>query len=207
MATVIRSGFLAAVVAVQAFLTDNSVNARVEVGWRRRNQQLNQGPGGANRVVFTPSADDSGAGGSLIPPRFVGPRTVYDKDPLAVDPTRPVATMRALRDWQRRALVSVWAVDVTRREDEAAQIEAVETLFEWVMRAVHGSPGAFAAVTWGDVTWTPPGERAFGLELRAGLTFTHPVFDSPRDIAYPAGAAVARGTYSTDDGAITGGDT
>ena len=41
-----------------------------------------------------------------------------------------VATVRALADWERKVDVSMWAVDVSDRTDEAKQIEAIETLFE-----------------------------------------------------------------------------
>ncbi len=193
MAIVFRSGFLAAVASVQPFLAANGITATVEVGWKRRAHQTNQGPGGANRIVFTPS-DDGGAGGSLLPARFPGNRNI--RDPEAADPTKPIATVRSLLQWERAATVSVWAVDPTARESEAAQIEATETLFEWVVRAMHPARGAFASLQWGSVKWTAPPERAFGLELQASFTFGHPIYDSPRELVYPAAAAVSRGTYT-----------
>lgn len=200
MTIIIKSGFIAAVSAVESFLEANGVSANVEVGWKRRTQQINQGSGGANRVVFTPSADDAGAGGALTPPRFPGQRNVRDGSSAVV------ANIRALLTWERKALVSVWAVDKSALTSEAAQIEAVEELFEWVVRAVHSAPGAFGSVAWGDASWTVPAERSFGLELRAGLTFSHPIFDQPRTLAHPTGA-VARAAYTPPVTPPSTGDT
>lgn len=185
---IIRSGFLAAVASIKPFLAANGITANVEVGWKKRTEQINQGSGGANRVVFTPS-DESGSGGALSPPRFPGQRSLRDGTNTVV------ANNRALLSWERKSLVSVWAVDRTALTSEAAQIEAVETLFEWVVRAVHNAPGAFAAVAWSDAAWTVPVERSFGLELRASLTFSHPIFDQPRTLVRPTGA-VTRAPYT-----------
>jgi hypothetical protein len=184
-----RSGFLAAVNTVKAYFESNGVTASVDVGWKKRTQQINQGPGGANRVVFTPSASDDGDAGELLPVRFPGDRNIR-----TAPNTTPVATVKSLLDWKRAALVSVWGVDQSDKS-EAAQIEATEALFEWVVRAVHAAPGAFGAVEWGAAQWTVPAERSFGLELRAGFTFSHPIFDKPRDLAFPTTGAVVRGTY------------
>lgn len=204
MSIVIRSGFLAAVASVQTYLTASGVLATCEVGWKRRTRQSNQSEGGGNRVVFIPS-DASGKGGKLVPPRYVGPRGI--RDPLAIDPTRVVADVRALLDWERSATVSVWAVDATARENEPAQIEAVETLFEWVVRGVHIAPGAFGSVSWGETQWTPPIERSFGLEMQATFTYHHPIFDTPRDVVYPTSGAVSRAAYVPPSDSSSSGDT
>jgi hypothetical protein len=202
MAIVINSGFLAAVAAVKVYFTEKSITADVSVGWKRRWRQDNQGTGGANRVVFTPSGDAKGGGGKIIPPRFPGERNVR-----ASAGATPTATIRSLVEWERSVMISVWAVDNSAREDEAAQIEATEDLFEWTVRAIHGAPGAFANLVWGDVTWTPPPERAFGLELQCGLTFRHPIFSEPTLLKFPTVAAVARKTPIPSDAAPPAGDT
>lgn len=199
MTIIIRSGFLAAVATIKTFLAANGVTANVDVGWKKRTQQINQGPGGANRVVFTPS-DDSGDGGTLTPPRFPGPRNVRDGTNVVV------ANTRALLTWERKSLVSVWAVDRTALTSETAQIEAVESLFEWVVRAVHSSPGAFGSVSWGDASWTVPEERSFGLEIRSSLSFSHPIFDQPRTLARPTGA-LTRAQYTPPVTPPSTGDT
>jgi hypothetical protein len=176
----IKSGLVALVDSVRAYLDARfgpSERPVVALGWRERTKQINQGPGGANRVVFTPS-DDNGRGGRIIGTQQPGARTFG----TGQDKT----TTRALFDWERTVIVSVWALDRTKPTDEAAQIEAVETLFEWVVRAVQQS--AYANAKWTDVNWTvEPVEHAFGRELRAGLIFRHPLFDSENDVAFPTG--------------------
>lgn len=184
------SGFLAAVDTVRAFFTAQGVTANVEVGWRRRPQQINQGTGGANRVVFSPSIGDSG--GAIVSARFPGNRRVRDGS------GNLVGDVRSLQDWTRECTVSVWAVDATDLHNEELQIAATESLFEWVVRAVHVAPGAFAEAKFTDVKWTIPAERSYGVELLASLTFKHPIFDVPRDLVIPAGVAVSRELGSVD---------
>lgn len=181
----IKSGLVSLVDSVRGYFNgrfDPSERPVVVLGWRERTKQVNQGPGGANRVVFTPS-DDSGRGGRIVGTQQPGPRT-FGTAPNTI-------TTRALFDWERQLVVSVWAFDRTKPTDEAAQIEAVETLFEWVVRAVQQT--ARANATWTDVTWTvEPVEHAFGRELRAGLIFRHPLFDAESDVAFPMGAITKR---------------
>jgi hypothetical protein len=185
MNIVIGSGLRAAVDSVQPFLDANSVDASVQFGWKERPRRDNKSPSGANRVVFEPSLK-SGGGGTIEPARFPGQRNVRNaQDEI-------VARVRSLRDWKRKVFVSVWAIDNASRDDEAAQIEATEALFEWVVRAVHAAPGAFGAVTWGAVEWTTPVQRSFGLELRAELTMSHPIYDAPRVVAFPTAASPTR---------------
>ncbi len=196
-----RSGLISAVNSVASFFTASGVTATVEVGWRRRERQDNQGPGGANRVIFSPSYDDTGAAGTMVPVRYPGDRTVRDGAGNAK------GTIRSLADWERKVLVSVWAIDAANQTSEAAQIEATETLFEWTMRAVHAAPGSFANAIFGDIKFTPPETRPFGLELLAALTFRQPIYDTPRDFYFPSSGAVARGTYAPPVVPTSRGDT
>lgn len=177
------------VASVRDYFSTFGVTANVELGWNRRTRQTNQGAGGANRVIFVPS-DEAGGGGSLARPHLMGPREFFD--PSSPTPTRPVATARPLLDWQRVIFFYVWARDPARAEDEGAQIEATETLFEEAVRAIHSAPGGFASLSWGGTKWTPPAERSFGLELRGSLTFQHPLFDRPSEIVYPSAAVIGR---------------
>lgn len=171
----IKSGLVALVAAVQSYFDAHDVTAKVVLGWKQPTQQINQGPGGANRVVFIPS-DPTGKGGKIVAPQQPGLRNFGDPADVAA---------RALYDWERFVIVSVWAADGSDPHDEGKQIEAVEDLFESTIQAVH----AFAKnnARWGDVAWTTsPVEHVFGRELRAGLTFRHPLFDSPAGVAFPA---------------------
>jgi len=201
---IIQSGLLAAADAVAAYFVANGVTAVTDVGWRKRTQGVNQGAGGANRVLFSPS-DDSGDGGELAPPRFPGARQLR----VAADQP-PLASIRSLANWNRKVTLSIWAVDPdpTKRAVERAQIAATETLLEWTVRAVHSAPGCFAAVKFGKAKWTVPAERSFGLEILVGLEFSQPIFDVPNQTFFPNSAAVARGPHTIPTPTTTGkGDT
>lgn len=149
---------------VKASLASWGVGADVSLGWKQATKQTNQGAGRANRVVFIPS-EPNGAGGKIVATKQPGYRVQPDG-----------TSVRALYDWERAMVVSIWAVDKTAPADEGAQILATENLFEQVMAAVQYSGQCTA--TWGSVTWTPaPVEHMFGRELRAQLTLRHPMFD------------------------------
>lgn len=184
-----RSGLFVATKYVETFLASNGVPAKVCVGWKQRSQHINQGPGGANRVVFIPSGP-GGAGGTMLPARFPGPRNVR-----ATALGDPVANIRSLASWERRVQVSIWGFDGSQKNDEEAQIEATEALFEWVVRAVHSAPGAFAEAKFGDVEWTIPAQLSLGVEALVGLTFKQPIFDVPRELVFPTSTGVTRAPY------------
>jgi len=181
MPTVIKSGLVALVAGVQAYFTDAGVTAAVALGWKQPTEQINQGPGRANRVVFIPS-DPSGRGGKLVGAQQPGQRLYGTSGPGGAADT----SLRALYTWERAVVVSVWAVDGTDPQNESKQIEATETLFEQTIRAVHSF--AHNDARWGDVSWTvTPVEHMFGRELRASLTYRHPMFDAPTEVVYPTG--------------------
>lgn len=174
----IKSGLVALVDSVRSYFETNGVTATVSLGWTKRTQQINQGPGGANRVVFTPS-DDSGKSGRIVGTQQPGPRT-FGTQPNQI-------TVRPLVDWERILTVSIWAADTTAPSDEALQIEAVETLFEWTVRAVQAATKNNGR--WTEAGWTvSPVEHSFGRELRVGLIFRHPIFDVENDVVKPQGA-------------------
>jgi len=197
---ILRSGFLAAVGTVQTFLTSRGVDVSVSTGWKENPQRINKTLSGANRVVFVPSRK-SGDGGEIEPARFVGDRNIYN----ALDAR--VATVRSLRNWRRAATVHVWAVDNAAPDDEAAQLEATEALFEWVVRAVHNAPGAFGAVAFGRTEWTKPVQRSFGLELQVEFTFSQPIYDVPRNVVIPDAAEITRAEYEPPTDPTPRGDT
>lgn len=185
-----RSSLIALSDAVRAYFVATNVAANVPAcGWKERGKQINQGPGGASRVIFMPGKYTGEPG----PPKVLeGGRIGRAQRKTNLNP-------RELVSWDRVSTVSVWGVDAMRSDDEEAQIEATETLFECTVRAMHNSvdlvtgvPLGAGAIEWGDVFLVaPPTERGFGREML--VTFVHKAvfFDDEIDTAFPS-AAVAR---------------
>lgn len=194
---VLRSGLVALVNGVAVYFSERGITANVSLGWEKRTQQVNQGEGQANRVVFSP-ADQHGKAGKIVLPEQPGERDVLD------DLGNVVGRVRALRTWQRIVSVFVWACDAQDPTNEAKQIEATDTLLNQTITAVHRSallyPGGvptrgigLANVDWGDIESTiTPVDRSFGRELIAQMTYRHPIFDEIQDVAFPANAVVTR---------------
>lgn len=138
--------------AVRAqFVADDS-DAVVVFGWKEVAKQINQGPGGANRIVFKPG-DKSNKGGPVLAPDKPG------RNP------RPLYTLNELFD------VYIWAVDARALDDELAQVEAARLLHDQVLRALYlvthtdGDKG-LGPVAFGDWQWNKgPIERPFGAEI------------------------------------------
>lgn len=191
-----RSGLVALVTHVRNYFLLKGIDANVPpLGWKERTKQINQGIGGANRVVFVPSGPN-GAAGPLASIRGPGKR-------LHNANSADAFTRRGLYNWERQAGVSIWGIDRSNPldiENEEAQIEATELLFERVIEAVHyfvasseQQFGGYATVEWGEPTWvTPPNERVFGRELLAPLTLKHPMFAEEVGYAYPERVVVTR---------------
>lgn len=165
---------------VQAYFTGTGSGTVVERGWKARARQMNQGAGRGNRVIFMPSKQDGGAG-AIVNPRQVGDREVTDGSPAAV-----VYRVRALSDWRRVLLVSIWAYDATQPNDEGAQDDALYMLFTETQRAVQSA--GFGNPVWGATNITVPPERSFGLELLAELTVQFPIIDTPIEVGAPSPA-------------------
>lgn len=150
---------------VAEHLKITNVSALVEFGRRRRSYQVNQGTGGANRVIFSPG-DASGKLGKIEGTEHPGRRA-------AADNARELASATGI------LVVYVWAVapdrDVT---DEEAQWDAVLDLQEHVIRAVHAVAGRWHA--WGDWGLAPnPQEHVYGVELISSLTIRFPFLSAP----------------------------
>ncbi len=161
--------------ATADFFELNGVSAVVLGGRRERAKQLNQGPSGANRVVFE-FGDDSGRVGRIVPTIKPGHRSV-----TSADGSRSIALFEMLYR------VSIWAADRDAPRDEHAQFSAAFDLLEQVVRAVQDA--AEGNHTWGSVVVTPaPKELAFGCELRVELTHRFPIYDAPPAIAFPDNA-------------------
>lgn len=163
------SAIPALVCAVQEYFVANNVSANVVFGVRELTQQINQGAGGANRVVFAP--DPNGDAGSVMDPRLRA-------SPGGPGSPRPIVT------WEKLFIVSVWAVDTSNKDDELLQFVAVENLFESTVQAVRAF--AHADITWGSPKWTTtPVELAFGRELRVPMKFRGALFALPNVVRTP----------------------
>ncbi len=174
---------------VSSFFADHGITASVARGWKARAEQINQGPGQANRVIFMPSKSD-GTAGAIVNPRQVGQREIGG-DPTTDPPTLPQYSIRALSDWSRSLVVSIWAYDGDNPNDEGAQCDAVDTLQMWTQWAVQSV--AFGNAVWGATKFTVPAERSFGLELLVDLTFQSAIYDLPAEIGNP-GPAISKGS-------------
>lgn len=179
-----RSGLANLVAGVKAHFAAFNVTATVAVGVRALPRQDNQGPGRANRVVIVPFDPKSGDAGQLDEPEMAGDRDFEDDDGTRT------GTARALADWRRSMVVSVWALDSNDPEDELAQEAALEDLLEETLRAIHHT--GFANVERGKIQRVIPVTRAFGAEARFALMFTHPIYDHPNEVGYPV-AEVTKG--------------
>lgn len=202
MSLTVVSGFVALVSAVQAYFDAVGVDAHVSGGWKEREQIINQGVGGANRVVFVPGRIDPALAapraldaGKITQPRIkqlsgggdmVGGSTVG----------RYVDNPRPLRGWDKIVSVSVWGVDTDHLDDEMAQIAATENLFESMIQGVHNgvysddsgleSPTGLGDVIWDGSTWGVFAPNAqFGRELLGFFIHKGPFYDLPYGVATP----------------------
>lgn len=163
----ISSGLVKLVKDVRSYFESYELTSEVRLGWRQRPQQVNQGQGQANRVIFIPS-ELNGRGGEMTAARHIN----YNP--------------RAIFDWNRHFTISVWAVDSSDLQNEEKQIEAAETLVEWTMRAVQRSQAA--NIEWGETQWTiNPVELKFGVEVLLSAVMRHPIFDVDSDVGTPNG--------------------
>jgi hypothetical protein len=180
---------------VEAFFKAQGVTASVDVGWTRRSRQDNQGPGGANRVVFIPGEFDA----SPSPPKVLR----YGELDLEGEQNQVTLAPR-LRTiaWLHGAYTcSVWAADASAPTDERKQIWRTKQLLRWTLQAMQNAvdplteqPVGGANLQWGGtLAWTlPPGEQAFGRELCFEFRLLEPQHDVPIATAYPGTAVVAR---------------
>lgn len=183
-----RSGLLALVRGMRAYLEANSFQVPVRVGWNVRNRIDNQGPGGGNRIILVPGEFDPSSG----VPRAQRAGLIDRDAPqnhVELDPQ-----VRALAWWHEAITCSVWAVDAEKPQDEEHQISATETLLELTVQAIHNAvdpetmtPVGFGNLQgWGQAVWTlPPGEMGFGRELTFGFTLLVPLFDAAIGLAHP----------------------
>lgn len=182
MATINGLEWLAGQVRDYFALPDVGIGAVVQVGFRTRHRQDNQGAGRANRVLFVPG-DPTGKAGALSQPRGPGERW---GDPVGapVDVTTTTGRGRALREWIQLVTLYVWAVDATAPTNEERQIAATTELLEWTLRAMQAAAGNNAIP--GDATWTIPVDRAYGQELAVALRLRTQLYDVGSERVFPS---------------------
>lgn len=182
------TGLPAFVDGVAAYLQANGIDATVTLGWHEDAQQVNEGPGTANRIVVQPG-DPSGGAGALEAPRQIGP------GPTAIWPPKPASGIdkqspddvvaRELADWAESATVFVWACDPAAPEDDRRQYIATRALLQWFLRAATNT--ARAAFEHGKLEWVNAKntERQYGRELALEITYHAPLFDVADELAHP----------------------
>lgn len=196
------SGFVALVGAVERYFDANGIDAKVAGGWKQREQILNQGIGGANRVIFVPGRLDPTVGaprpleaGKIVQPRI---KQLSGGGDMVGGSTsgRYVDNPRPLRGWEPIVSVSVWGVDNDHLDDELAQIAATVDLFEKMIQAVHNgvfadesgleSPVGLADVVWEGSTWGVFSPNAqYGRELIGYFVHKGPFYDVALGVATP----------------------
>jgi hypothetical protein len=119
-----------------------------------RTKQLNQGPGGGNRIVVHPGTYPDGNVGKVDAPMFPGRL-----------PRRPLHTLHEL------FTVLTWAHDASYSEDAFAQWKAARLLFDdfvaALYRSSHGTYG-FVSARWSH--GKDRNERRFGNEIESVWT-------------------------------------
>ena len=170
---------------------------KVGFGVKARSSIINQGPGGANRVIVMPGR---------IPPDLDAPKSV-DAGSIT-QPRHPSGgnarggKPRALRWLHSIVTVSIWGVAGDGYEgglglgDEAAQYGATIDLLEATVQAMQVAeykdptgvvtPVGLADVRFETSSWVrPPTEMGFGQELLVVFTHNGPLFDTPIGVATP----------------------
>jgi hypothetical protein len=154
--------------AVQERLSTSLPLVKVSFGWREPNKQVNQGTGGAARVVFVPGDGTNAQKAG----EFRGARNA------GMNP-RPLAT------FVETLTVLCWAFDATDPNNERHQYRAARLLTDAVVVAIQlawrgeaaNLPGVSVGLT--DPEWVLKDvERRFGCELRFRVTVESLVLDT-----------------------------
>jgi hypothetical protein len=107
--------------AVVAQFAADDEDTAFSFGWKEATKQINQGPGGANRIVFAPG-DEAATLGKDLPP------------------DKPGRNPRSLATLEELFTVYVWAVDATDAatlNNERAQYSAARKLYDKWRRAAY----------------------------------------------------------------------
>jgi hypothetical protein len=132
-------------------------------GWKQREQQLNQGPGRANRILLLPG-NERGDEGVFIQGH------VRRSNP------------RVLFTWERICTASIWGVDTTERSNEELQLNAsflLLVLFNQAMQYLRSADYVFKSAR-RDPKMSQ--NVQFGRELLVEFIHRQPIFDMPQPV-------------------------
>lgn len=171
-----KSGLVFLVRSVRTYFETYGVTATVALGQRAYGSQINQGPGGANRVTFL-GHDESGKSGKLTQPLGPGERTIRNDQGVRIGSTR------SLRSWVRTITACVWVPGGPGADEEDIE-DALYALLESTNQAINHT--GFAMIEPSDVTTTvDPKELSYGRELKFSFTMNLPLYDLQNTVAYP----------------------
>jgi len=181
-----QSAVVALFRAVKAYIGSEAISPGTSVvfGNNERQRQINQGVGGANRVVLVPgrlpNGDDGEFDGAPGPGEFV-----------ADDGT---ITPRIIAAQKKIITFSIWADNSAPDSTAEDRQETLEQLYEYVVQAVQRSPAGMANAVWGACRYNNnPQEVRHGDEYLAELSIDTAIFDADPVLARPTAAAVNRG--------------
>lgn len=194
MTNVCVDGLVALVEGVRGYFAKiGATEIVVDFGLKARSKSINQGTGGANRVVLIPGKVDPSAGipKALDAGAFTQPRHHSDNP-------------RELVWFHKIVSVSVWGVDATDAatlQDPLKQYAATIALLEKTYQALHYAEyttpdnvthtAGLADLILKDGKWVaPPVENAFGVEFLATFEHNAPLFDRVLGTATPQPAII-----------------
>lgn len=185
-----RPALIALADGMRVYFQQNNVPAVVApVGWRYRQFNINEGPGGGSRVCLIPGKIDPSSPGvpKVIEAGRFGDPQLQGPGPRMGGPMSGAGNPRHLAAFYKIVSLSIWAVDTSDTSNDELQLAALENLLDWTYQAMHnavdpvtGQAVGLADVELTDAVWTlPPVDRAFGRELVAYFELHTPIFDAP----------------------------
>lgn len=179
-----KSGILIMRNGVADYFAAKNVPATVGlVGLKYRSFVSNQGPRGANRVVFIPGEFD---GNPQPKVRKYGAISRQGRNSGSAFNPPEIAS------WERPVTISVWAGPLPGQSaDEGQNLEQAENLLELVIRALNSvanpeGKSIAASLHFGEVQINaPPVDNAFGAELLFSLVQIAPFYGEAYEYVQP----------------------
>lgn len=142
---------------VKEFFEEEDLGTSFVFGWGKAWEQLNEGRGGGNRIVWEPG-DATGGLGNIVAPRRIG------------------GNPRQLANVQETFTVTIWGYDRTNKHDHRAQYIATRMLYDAWYRAMHHvGHGTFTIVS---QTWVEPARLSnYGAAIQVVCTVRAPIID------------------------------